>query len=59
MPKTDNWEKDVDWADIVVFDDVLGQGKFAQELREKGKLVIGGTEYTDKLEMIALLARKN
>jgi phosphoribosylamine--glycine ligase len=26
VPKTDNWERDADWADLVVFDDVLGQG---------------------------------
>jgi phosphoribosylamine--glycine ligase len=50
VPKTDDWKKDVDWADIIVFDDVLGQGKKAQELRRKGKLVVGGTEYTDMLE---------
>ncbi len=24
MPKTDDWEK-VDWADVIVFDDVLGK----------------------------------
>ena len=46
----DKWEDFVDWADIIVFDDVLGQGKRAEMLRKKGKLVIGGTEYTDKLE---------
>jgi len=46
----DNWEKEVDWADIIVFDDVLGQGAIAKRLRDKGKLVIGGTPYTDKLE---------
>ena len=50
VPKTENWEQDVDWADIVVFDDVLGQGKKAQKLRNEGKLVVGGTAYTDKLE---------
>ncbi len=50
VPKTDDWKKDVDWADVIVFDDVLGQGKKAHELRKKGKLVIGGTEYTDMLE---------
>jgi phosphoribosylamine--glycine ligase len=50
VPKTDNWEQDVDWADVIVFDDVLGQGKKAQRLRSQGKLVIGGTEYTDRLE---------
>ncbi|MDD5634846.1 MAG: phosphoribosylglycinamide synthetase C domain-containing protein [Candidatus Omnitrophica bacterium] len=50
VPKTDNWEKEVEWADLIIFDDVLGQGKLAQKLRKQGKLVIGGTEYTDKLE---------
>ncbi|MFH1642650.1 MAG: phosphoribosylglycinamide synthetase C domain-containing protein [Nanoarchaeota archaeon] len=50
VEKTDDWEKEVDWADIIVFDDVLGQGSKAQKLREKGKFVIGGTSYTDKLE---------
>jgi phosphoribosylamine---glycine ligase len=50
VPKTTNWEKWVDWADVIVFDDVLGQGKKAQKLREQGKFVIGGTSYTDMLE---------
>lgn len=50
VPKTDDWQCDVDWADVIVFDDVLGLGKHAQVLRKKGKLVIGGTEYTDQLE---------
>lgn len=50
VPKTDDWEKDVDWADIIIFDDVLGMGTWAQQVREKGKLVIGGTPYTDQLE---------
>lgn len=48
--KTDNWEKDIDWADVIVFDDVLGHGKLADKLRKQGKLVIGGTPYTDMLE---------
>ena len=50
VPKTENWDEEVDWADVIVFDDVLGQGKKAQKLREEGRLVIGGTPYTDKLE---------
>ena len=40
----------MDWADLIVFDDVLGQGEKAQKLREQGKYVVGGTPYTDKLE---------
>ena len=50
VPKTDNWENEVDWADVIVFDDVLGHGTKAKKLRDQGKSVIGGTPYTDKLE---------
>ena len=50
VEKTDDWKANVDWADVIVFDDVLGQGAKAQELRQKGKLVVGGSPYTDKLE---------
>ncbi|MGV8162837.1 MAG: phosphoribosylamine--glycine ligase [Candidatus Nanoarchaeia archaeon] len=50
IPKITNWENEVDWADVIIFDDVMGQGKIADELRKKGKKVVGGTEYTDRLE---------
>jgi phosphoribosylamine--glycine ligase len=50
VPKTDDWKKDADWADVVVFDDVLGMGEMAEELRRAGKRVVGGSPYTDKLE---------
>ncbi len=50
VPKVDDWEKEVDWADVIVFDDTLGQGEKSQALRAKGKLVVGGTPYTDRLE---------
>ncbi|HKJ20450.1 MAG TPA: hypothetical protein VJ993_07300, partial [Woeseiaceae bacterium] len=50
VPKVDTWEDHVDWADVIVFDDVLGQGEKAAALREAGKLVVGGTAYTDRLE---------
>ena len=50
MPKTDDWKKEVEWADVIVFDDVLGQGADAKKLRDQGKLVVGGTPYTDRLE---------
>lgn len=50
VPKVDDWEKEAEWADVVVFDDVLGQGEKANLLRSKGKAVIGGTPYTDRLE---------
>ncbi len=50
VPKTTDWRADVEWADVVVFDDTLGQGKIASELRQQGKLVVGGSETTDRLE---------
>jgi phosphoribosylamine--glycine ligase len=50
VPKAADWRAEVDWADVVVFDDVLGMGEMAHELRRAGKLVVGGTPYTDRLE---------
>jgi phosphoribosylamine---glycine ligase len=49
LEKVKNWKDHVDWADIIVFDDI-GYGKDAEELRSKGKPVVGGSQYTDKLE---------
>lgn len=50
VEKIDSWEPHIDWADVIIFDDVEF-GAAAEELRSKGKLVIGGSIYTDKLEM--------
>jgi len=50
VPKVDEWEAEVEWADVIVFDDVLGQGARAQALRARGKAVVGGSAYTDRLE---------
>ncbi|MDO8626847.1 MAG: phosphoribosylamine--glycine ligase, partial [Candidatus Diapherotrites archaeon] len=50
VDKVDDWEKELDWADIIVFDDSIGQGKLAKSLRDKGKLVVGGTPNTELLE---------
>lgn len=50
VPKVDEWESSVDWADVIVFDDTLGAGIKAQALRQRGKKVIGGSPYTDRLE---------
>ncbi|MDP3740924.1 MAG: phosphoribosylglycinamide synthetase C domain-containing protein [bacterium] len=49
LEKVPEWEPHVDWADVVVFDDV-GFGKYADNLRKTGKTVVGGSKYTDKLE---------
>jgi phosphoribosylamine--glycine ligase len=55
VPKTDDWRAEVDWADVVVFDDIwvgseVGTGALAEELRAAGKAVVGGTPNTDALE---------
>jgi phosphoribosylamine--glycine ligase len=47
--KISRWQRFVDWADVVLFDDI-GFGQVADALRKKGKLVVGGSSYTDRLE---------
>ncbi|MFH0955696.1 MAG: phosphoribosylamine--glycine ligase [Candidatus Falkowbacteria bacterium] len=49
IEKVDNWEQHKDWADVIIFDDV-GFGQIAEKLRKQGKLIIGGSVYTDRLE---------
>src|ERR1700744_6621347 len=50
VAKSKDWEKDKEWAGIIVFDETLGEGEKAQPLRKEGKPVIGGTAYGDKRE---------
>jgi len=50
IDKVEDWKAHVDYADVVVFDDVEF-GAEAEKLRKKGKLVVGGSIYTDRLEM--------
>src|SRR3989344_7839625 len=50
VERVDSWEAYQDWADVIVFDDV-GFGGVAEKLRAKGKFVVGGSVYTDKLEI--------
>lgn len=47
--KVDDWKAHVDWADVVVFDDI-GFGAEAEALRKAGKPVVGCSTYTDRLE---------
>ena len=49
VEKCDDWRAQVDWADTIIFDDI-GFGAIADDLRKKGKAVVGGTPYTDELE---------
>jgi len=50
VDKVDKWEEFKDWADVIIFDDICF-GSLAEKLRKEGKLVIGGSIYTDKLEV--------
>lgn len=50
VEKTDDLLEAKDWADVIVFDDV-GFGDLADKWRREGKLVVGGSAYTDKLEL--------
>lgn len=50
IDKVEDWQQLQEWADVIVFDDVEF-GIVADKLRRAGKLVVGGSEYTDKLEM--------
>jgi phosphoribosylamine--glycine ligase len=50
VDKVEGWKEHADWADVVIFDD-FGFGDEADRLRKAGKAVIGGSSYTDKLEM--------
>ncbi|MBU3955286.1 phosphoribosylamine--glycine ligase [bacterium] len=50
IEKIEDWREDIEWADIIIFDDVEF-GETADKLRKAGKLVIGGSRYTDRLEM--------
>jgi len=48
--KVEEWEPLKDWADVIIFDDI-GFGAKAEQLRSEGKFVVGGSPYTDKLEL--------
>src|SRR3989338_8884265 len=50
IDKIEDWKLFQDWADVIVFDDVEF-GQIADKLRKAGKLVVGGSEYTDRLQM--------
>lgn len=49
VPKSEDWEADVGWADVVVFEDT-GYGKHQDRLRREGKAVVGGSDLGDRLE---------
>lgn len=50
VKKTNDYSKHLDWADIIVFD-YTGFGELSDRLRKSGKVVFGGSSYTDELEL--------
>ncbi len=50
VQKVKDWKKHVDWADILIFD-YTGYGEECEQLRAAGKIVFGGSTYTDLLEL--------
>lgn len=50
VPKVDDWQQFKEWADVFVFDDVAFGG-ICDELRKQGRFVVGGTAYSDRLEL--------
>jgi len=50
VTKVKDWKAHINWADIIIFD-YTSYGKECEQLRQAGKLVIGGCEYTDNLEL--------
>jgi phosphoribosylamine--glycine ligase len=49
VEKVATWEDQIEWADVIVFDDIAF-GRTADKLRAEGRKVIGGSAYTDRLE---------
>jgi phosphoribosylamine--glycine ligase len=50
VEKTNKWKTEAALADLIIFDNIPELSTEAEKLRKKGKLVISGTSYTDKLE---------
>ena len=50
VKKVKDWKKHIDWADILIFD-YTGYGEECEALRAAGKIVFGGSTYTDLLEL--------
>jgi phosphoribosylamine---glycine ligase len=46
----DEWDPHKDWADLIIVDDVAF-GSIADRMRKEGKPVVGGSSYTDRLEL--------
>ena len=49
VEKVNSWNDYVEWADVVIFDDI-GFVRIADKLMLEGKKIVGGSSYTDRLE---------
>jgi phosphoribosylamine--glycine ligase len=50
IKKVSSWRPHVDWADLIIFDDA-NFGEVCEDLRADGRVVVGPSLYSDKLEM--------
>ena len=52
VPKVDDWESHVDWADVIVFDDVHGPGRKGWQMNcvLRASMLSAAQPYTDRLE---------
>lgn len=50
LDQVDEWEPHKEWADLIIVDDV-SFGTLADRMRKEGKPVVGGSSYTDRLEL--------
>ncbi len=57
IPRVRTWKNHVDWADVMVFDDV-DYGREIEALRERGYRVVGGNRFGDRLENDRLFGQK-
>jgi phosphoribosylamine--glycine ligase len=49
VEKVADWKSELEWPDVVVFDDT-GFGDEAEKLRREGRAVVGGSRASDRLE---------
>src|SRR5579872_1690427 len=57
LTRVKTWRPHLDWADLIIFEEEAF-GNEAEKLRKQGKLVIGGTRYSDRLEIDRAFGQK-
>ena len=59
VAKSKDWEKDVDWADIIIFDDTLGQGEKPPSSANRAKKLSAAQPTPTAWKTTARSARKS